>query len=255
VAITETRPPETPPPDHAPGDREMTMLEHLDELRRRLVAAVLAVIVGLLVSIIPIPTVGSISENVMRLIAQRVPSGQLTCLGPGECVFVFLQVALTCGVALAMPMLVYQFLAFVTPALYDNEKKYLFFAVPGVTFAFAAGVAFCYLVMLPVAIAFLGGFYPDLFNQMWSADRTLDFVITFLFWIGVTFELPIIMYFLAKLGVVTPQRLSSWRKYAFVLAFVVGAVVTPTPDPLSQTIVSVPIYLLFELGVIMARFA
>jgi sec-independent protein translocase protein TatC len=255
MAVTETRPPDTPDPDHAPGDREMTMLEHLDELRRRLVAAVLAIVVGLLVAIVPIPGVGSIVDAVMRLMVQRVPGAQLNCFGPGECFFVYLQVALTVGAALAMPVIIYQFLAFVTPALYDNEKKYLFFAVPGVTFAFACGVAFCYLVMLPVAIAFLSGFQPEFFAQVWGAERFVDFVVTFLFWVGVTFELPIIMYFLVKMNVVTAQRLAGFRKYAFVMAFVIGAIITPTPDPLSQTIVSVPIYLLFELGVIMARFA
>jgi len=258
MALTETRPTDSTaelPPDHAPGDREMTMLEHLDELRRRLVGVVLSIVVGLLVAIIPIPAVGSIVDNVMRLLTARVPGGQLNCFGPGECFFVYLQVALTVGASLAMPMIVYQLLAFVTPALYDNEKKYLLLAVPGVTFAFAAGVAFCYFVMLPVAIAFLSGFQPEIFNQVWGAERFVDFVVTFLFWVGVTFELPIVMYFLTKLNVVSPQRLSSFRKYAFVMAFVIGAIITPTPDPLSQTIVSVPIYLLFELGVIMARFA
>jgi sec-independent protein translocase protein TatC len=254
MAVTDTQPAATAP-EHAPGDREMTMLEHLDELRRRLVAAVLSIVIGLLVSIIPIPGTGSITDNVLRLLSDRAPGDKLNCFGPGECLFVYLQIALTVGIALAMPMIVYQFLAFVTPALYENEKKYMFIAVPGVTLAFAAGVAFCYFVMMPVAIAFLSGFQPEFFQQIWGAERFLDFVITFLFWVGVTFELPIIMYFLTKLNVVTPQRLSSFRKYAFVLAFVIGALITPTPDPLSQTIVSVPIYLLFELGVIMARFA
>src|SRR5215204_4376575 len=172
MALTETRPPETPepPPEHAPGDREMTMLEHLDELRRRLVGTVLAVVVGLLVAVVPIPGVGSIVDSVMRLLTARVPGGQLNCFGPGECFFVYLQVALTVGASLAMPMIIYQILAFVTPALYDTEKKYLFMAVPGVTIAFACGVAFCYFVMLPVAIAFLSGFQPEIFNQIWGAE-------------------------------------------------------------------------------------
>ena len=245
----------TPAPQHAPGDREMTMLEHLDELRRRLVAAVMACVVGILVAIIPVPGVGSITENVVRLLAERAPAGKLTTLGPGEGFFTFLQVALMIGIALAMPVIIYQLLAFVTPALYENEKKYLYIAVPGVTFSFAVGVVFCYFLMLPFAIAFLGGFQTDIFQPLWSAERYLDFVTTFLFWVGITFELPIVMYFLSKLGVVSAQRLSSFRKYAFVLAFVIGAIITPTPDPVNQTIVSLPIYFLFELGIILARFA
>jgi len=121
--------------------------------------------------------------------------------------------------------------------------------------SFAIGVVFCYYLMLPFAIAFLGNFSTDIFSQQWAAERYLDFVTTFMFWVGVTFELPIVMYFLSKLGVVSARRLSSFRKYAFVLAFVIGAIITPTPDPINQTIVSLPIYFLYELGVILARFA
>jgi sec-independent protein translocase protein TatC len=259
MAITETAPSApTPSPDgqsHAPGDKEMTLLEHLDELRGRLVASAVGVVAGILVAIIPLPGVGSITETVVKLLAERAPAGKLSTLAPGEGFFTFLEVAMLIGIALSMPVIVYQVLAFVTPALYENEKKYLFIAVPGVTVSFAAGVAFCYFFMLPFAIAFLGGFQPDIFNPIWSAERYLDFVTTFLFWVGLTFELPILMYFLSKLGVVSATRMASFRKYAFVLAFVIGAIITPTPDPINQTIVSLPIYLLFELGVILARFA
>jgi sec-independent protein translocase protein TatC len=152
-------------------------------------------------------------------------------------------------------VIIYQLLAFISPALYENEKKYLFLAVPGVTFAFACGVLFCYFLMLPFATRFLAGFAADVFAPTWTAEHYIDFVSTFLFWIGVVFELPLVMYFMTKLGVVSAQRLARFRKYAFVLAFVAGAIITPTPDPINQTIVSLPIYFLFELGVILARFA
>src|SRR5579859_3298807 len=260
MAITETPPPApTPSPadpeQHAPGDKEMTLLEHLEELRGRLVASALSVVVGILVSIIPLPGFGSITEVIVKLLAERAPAGKLSTLGPGEGFFTFLEVAMIIGIALSMPVIIYQLLSFVTPALYEHERKYLLIAVPGVTLSFAAGVAFCYFFMLPFAIAFLGGFQTDIFNPIWSAERYLDFVTTFLFWVGVTFELPIVMYFLSKMGVVSAQRMAGFRKYAFVLAFVIGAVITPTPDPVNQTIVSLPIYFLFELGVILARFA
>jgi sec-independent protein translocase protein TatC len=157
--------------------------------------------------------------------------------------------------ALAMPVLIYQVLAFVTPALYPKEKRYLYIAVPGVTLSFFVGVLFCYSLMLPAAIQFLGGFAADKIRPQWAAEHYLDFVVAFLFWVGVTFELPIVMYFLSKLGVVSAQRMAHFRKYAFVLAFVIGAIITPTPDPVNQTIVSLPIYFLYEFGIILARFA
>jgi len=241
--------------DHAPGDREMTMLEHLDELRHRLVVSTISVVVGLLVSILPIPGFDSLTHFTIKLLSDKAPGGKLLALGPGETFFTYLEVSLIIGVAVAMPVIVFQVLSFVTPALYEREKKYLFIAVPGVSLSFAIGVFFCYLLMLPFAIAFLGNFQTDIFSQQWAAERYLDFVVTFMFWVGITFELPIVMYFLTKLGVVSPQRLASFRKYAFVMAFVIGAIITPTPDPINQTIVSMPIYFLYELGVILARFA
>lgn len=233
----------------------MTLLQHLEELRGRLVVCAAAVVVGILASIVPIPVVGSITTNLMRLLAERAPAGKLSTFGPGEGFFAFLEVALIIGFALAMPVIVYQVLSFVTPALYENERKYLFIAVPGVTLSFAVGVAFCYFLMLPFAISFLGNFQTDIFQPLWGAEKYLDFVATFMFWVGLTFELPIVMYFLSKMGIVSPQRMAAFRKYAFVLSFVIGAIITPTPDPINQTIVSLPIYFLFELGVILARFA
>jgi sec-independent protein translocase protein TatC len=260
MAVAET-PPSTPnslaseAEKHAPGDKEMTLIEHLEELRSRLVKSAVAVLVGVLAAIVPVPGLGSVTDLFIGTLAARAPAGKLVAIGPGEALFTYLQVAMLIGIALSMPVIVYQVLSFVSPALYEHEKRYLYIAVPGVTGSFAAGAAFCYFFMLPFAIAFLGGFKTDIFEPLWSSERYLDFVTTFMFWVGLTFELPIVMYFLTKLGVVSAKRLASFRKYAFVLAFVIGAIITPTPDPINQTIVSLPIYLLFEVGVLLARFA
>jgi sec-independent protein translocase protein TatC len=242
-------------PTHAPGDREMTMLEHLEELRQRLVVATVSVVIGLLVTLIPLPGMQSLTAFVVQLVADSAPGGVLFSIKPGEAFFTYLQVSLVLGVALAMPVLVFQVLAFVSPALYAKEKRYLWIAAPGATLSFLVGVVFCYLVMLPFAISFLGGFAADVIRPTWTAEFYLDFVVGFLFWVGVTFELPIVMYFLAKMGVVTPDRMVKFRKYAFLLAFLIGAIITPTPDPINQTVVSLPVYILFELGIILARFA
>lgn len=260
MAITQAPPPPAPAPppeEHAPGDREMTLLEHLEELRGRLFKIVLALVVGVLVSVIPIPTLNSVTGYAVDLIvANATQFGvHIQAIGPGEVFFTYLEVALVLGAALAMPVMIFQIMAFVTPALYVNEKRYLYMAVPGVFFSFICGVVFCYVLTLPFATRFLAGFMSGTIEQNWTFEKYVDFVATFMFWIGVMFELPIVMFFLSKLGVVSHQRLASFRKYAFVLAFVIGAAITPTPDPINQTIVSLPIYLLFELGVILARFA
>jgi sec-independent protein translocase protein TatC len=250
---------ETTPPrngmDHAPGDREMTMLEHLHELRHRLIVTVIAVVVGLLITLIPLPGSTSLVNFAMEKLVERAPGGVVYGFRPGEAFFTYLEVSLVLGVALAMPVVVYQILAFVSPALYPKEKRYLYFAAPGATLSFVVGALFCYSFMLPVAIQFLGGFAADTVRQQWAAEHYLSFVVGFVFWVGVTFELPIVMYFLSKLGVVSAQQLVRFRRYALVLAFVFGAMITPTPDPLNQIVVSLPIYFLFELGIILARFA
>jgi sec-independent protein translocase protein TatC len=260
MAITQAPPPPAAPPpqeEHAPGDTEMTLLEHLEELRSRLVAAMVALIVGILVSIIPIPTLNSITGFLFDLIVNQAEASgvRVISLKPGEVFFTYLEVAMVVGAALAMPVIIYELMAFVTPALYAHERRYLYIAVPGVFLSFMCGVAFCYFLTLPFATRFLAGFMSGTVQPNWSAAYYVDFVATFLFWVGVMFELPIIMFFLSKVGVVSHRRLASFRKYAFVLAFVIGAAITPTPDPINQTIISLPIYLLFELGVILARFA
>jgi len=262
MAITEAPlPAPTPTSDdenlHAPGDKEMTLLEHLEELRGRLVAMALALVLGVVVAIVPIPGYNSVTGYLFDLIVNEAKVNNVTIIAtrPGETFFTYLQVALVIGAALAMPVIIYQVLAFVSPALYSNEKKYLYIAVPGVFFSFLCGVLFCYYLTLPFATRFLAGFLAGTIEPYWSAENYVDFVASFLFWVGVMFELPIVMFFLSKLGVVSHQRMAKFRKYAFVMAFVIGAAITPTPDPINQTIVSLPIYILFELGVILARFA
>ncbi|MBV9580644.1 MAG: twin-arginine translocase subunit TatC [Chloroflexi bacterium] len=262
MAITQTAPQPAAPgaadlDQHAPGDKEMTLLEHLEELRGRLVASVMALVIGVIVAIIPIPTLNSITGYLFELIVNEAKNSgvEIISLKPGEVFFTYLEVSMVIGAALAMPVIIYQLMAFITPALYAHEKRYLYIAVPGVFLSFMCGVAFCYFLTLPFATRFLAGFMSGTVTPTWSAAYYVDFVATFLFWVGVMFDLPIIMFFLSKLGIVSHQRLASFRKYAFILAFVIGAAITPTPDPINQTIISLPIYFLFELGVILARFA
>ena len=232
-------------------DREMTIYEHLAELRKRLMIAGLAVMVGMAIAAF------GLTWPVITLLTAPagLDSGQLVSLRPTEAFVVYMKVALTVGAALAMPVIIWQALLFVMPALHQHEKRFLLFAVPGVTFAFCIGLAFGFVVVVPAAVRFLAGFGGDVIRMNWSFDEYVSFVSSFLFWIGVVFETPIVIFALAKLGVVNPAQLGRYRRYALVGAFIIGAIVTPTPDPFNQTIVSIPIYLLYELGVFMARFA
>jgi sec-independent protein translocase protein TatC len=249
------------PAGDAPEEYEeegMTMLEHLEELRNRLVVSSAALIVGMLVAAIPIPylTNGeSVTQVVMTLIAAPA-DGHLQYLKPGEGFITYFQLALVVGFVLALPVLTWQAIAFVLPALLPHEKKYLYMAVPGGMFSFLCGLLFGYILVLPVAIGFLINWNPiGTIEQNWQFSEYIDTVSTLLLYMGLAFETPLIMFFLTKLRVIDPVRIARYRKYVLILAFVIGAIITPTPDPLNQTIVSLPIYLLFELGLLLARLA
>jgi sec-independent protein translocase protein TatC len=166
-----------------------------------------------------------------------------------------MKVALVTGAGLAMPIIVWQALLYVLPALHAHERRYLFLAVPAITIAFLCGLTFGFFVVIPAAVRFLQGFGGDIVTSMWSIDEYLSFVSSFLFWVGVSFETPVVLYFLVKLGVVTVERLGRFRKYALVGSFVVAAMITPTPDPLNQALVAIPLYGLYELGLLAGRFA
>jgi len=229
-------------------DREMTILEHLQELRTRLIITGIAISVGMTVAAL------FLTWPVITLLSEAA-GGKLVALRPTETFVTYFKVALVTGAALAMPVIVWQMLLFVLPALHSHERRYVYLAVPFITLAFAAGLAFGFFLVIPSAIRFLTGFGGDVIAQTWSIEEYLTFVTTLLFWIGLSFETPIVIFFLAKLHVVNPRTLSHFRRYAVVGAFVAAAIITPTPDPFNQTLVAVPMYLLYELGVLMARFA
>lgn len=226
----------------------MTVLEHLAELRRRIIIAGIgtAITVAIAAVFLTWPVMGLLTD----------PAGvELVALRPAETFATYMKVALVTGLGLAMPVIVSQGLFFVLPGLHPHERRWVYIAVPAITCAFAAGVVFGFYLVIPFAVRFLVAFGGDLIKAVWSVEAYLSFVSSLLFWMGLTFETPIAMFFLAKIGVVNARQLGSYRRYALVAAFILGAMITPTPDPLNQTVVSVPIYLLFELGVLLARLA
>ena len=127
--------------------------------------------------------------------------------------------------------------------------------MPGATICYAAGVAFAALLMLPAAVTFLQGFMSTIIENRWTLDNYISFVTRVMFWMGIVFQTPLLMFFLAKLNVVTAKKLSKWRKYAILVNAIVAAMVTPTPDPVNMMIVMIPLCLLSEVGVILARLA
>ena len=229
-------------------DREQSIIEHLEELRGRLVKSAIALTVTTLFSFI-------FARQFLRLLIAPMGETPPVSLSPTTNIVVFAKVALISGVALSMPVLVYQLISFIAPGLTRQEKRYLYLILPGATISFVVGVAFAYFAMLPRTIPFLKGFLSDVIQPSWSIDKYISFITFLLFWVGVSFETPLLIFFLAKLGIVTPASLSHYRKYAILAIAVISAVITPTPDPFNMIFVMLPLIVLYEIGILLARLA
>jgi len=230
------------------GQGVMPLLDHLKELRNRLIVIAIALLVATIVSLI-------FAKQAVIILIKPMGNNLPQALKPTETLSNYMKVALICGVTIAMPVVVYEIGRFITPGLSRKEKRYLWVLVPGATLCFLAGVAFAYFVMLPTAIPFLQGFMSDIVKQQWTIGDYLSFVANLLFWIGVSFELPLFVYFLAKLGIISDKTLRKNRKYALIVIAVLAAVITPTVDPLNMALVMGPLIVLYEVGVLLARIA
>ena len=232
----------------ASTDREMSLMEHLAELRTRLMIAAGAVLVTTLLSFL-------FTEQIIKWLLLPAPAGiKLLALEPTETFTTYFRVALYSGIALGMPVILYEIYRYIDPALHPHERRFVLAMGLPVLALFAVGIAFCYFVVLPSAIRFLYSFGSSVFEPQYRASSYLSFVTTFLLAMGLVFEMPAIIYALIRANVLQRSWLAKQRRYAILVAFIVGAIITPTPDPFNQTLVSVPLYLLFELGLFLSRF-
>ena len=221
-------------------ESSMTLMEHLIELRTRLIWVVGALVIGTLVAMIFVnPLLQFIVSPLSKLGAQT------QAIGPTDTITIFFKVSFTVGAVIAMPVIVYQLIAFMSPGLYPNEKRLLILTLPGVMALFFLGAAFAYFMLLPVAVSFLQNFLGDVIRQEWTIDRYVGFVTRIVFWIGVAFETPLVIAFMARAGLVSgPQLLRVWRQ-AIVIIAVVAAAITPTVDPINMSIVMGPLIVLY----------
>ena len=228
-------------------DKELSLGQHLKEFRDRLMVACIAIAITTAISFL-------FTTDIIKLLL--LPSGvtKLIALSPTENFTTYFRVALFSGFALAMPVILYEIFAYIDPALHPNERKFALTLGPFVLLLFVAGMLFCYLVLLPNALKFLINFGSEVIDNQLRASEYLSFVTLFIVGMGVVFEMPILIWALIRLGVIQRSWLTKRRRYIFVAVFAIAAVVTPTPDPFNQTIVAIPMYLLFELGLLLARF-
>lgn len=225
----------------------MSILEHLGELRTRLLKAAVALALASLVTSI---FAGDIIEFLIQ------PYGnKLQTLGPTENVITYFRVALLSGAALAMPVIVYQLLAFIVPGLTNKERRWLIISVPFTSVLFAGGILFAWFILVPAAIDFLANFRADIFLNEWTAREYISFVVSIAFWIGVSFQTPLVTFILAKVGLVTPGFLASNWRFAVVIVAVVAAIITPTVDPFNMALLMLPLLALYVLSILLAMLA
>jgi sec-independent protein translocase protein TatC len=190
------------------------------------------------------------------MVEQLSPTTQLQAIGVGEVFLGYMRIALVVGVALAMPVVIYQIVSFFAPGLLPSEKRIVYTSLPFVTELFIAGLAFGWFFTVPAALQFLLGYgQTGRVATMPTLDSFMGVVATLLLWNGVIFQLPAVIFLLARLGVVTTAQLSSTRRYAVVIITIIAAVITPTGDPYNLMLLAIPMYLLYELGILLSRLA
>lgn len=232
---------------------EMTLVEHLRELRNRLLIAGIALIICIVGSFI---FWEQILEVLMEPGRNAWPEGEenfrLINFGPTDTFFLAMKIALYSGIILATPVLVWQIMAFVVPGLTSNERKLILPALLGTAFFMLLGMAFAYFVILPASLNFLFDFGNDQVETIPQATLYINFALRIIFWIGIAFELPMVIALLARLGIVRAKKVLGFWRYAVVLIFVLAAVITPTPDPITQTFVAGPLVVLYIVGILLA---
>lgn len=227
--------------------QEMSLVAHLIELRGRLLRAVLAIVVAF---VAVFPFARPIYNWLAQPLLARLPAGgSMIATGVTTPFFIPMKVAGLVALLLALPMVLYQAWAFVAPGLYAHEKRWVAPLILVSTGLFAAGMAFAYYAVMPMVFGFVTAVAPEGVAVMTDIASYFDFVLGLFVAFGVTFEVPVLVVVLIKVGLVTVAQLREWRPYVIVGAFVVGAIFTP-PDVISQLMMAIPLWLLYELGIV-----
>lgn len=222
----------------------MTVIEHLEELRARLLWAVAAFAAATMLSLLFV-------ERILNALIR--PVGRVVFLAPTEAFFVRLKVAALAGVFLSLPVILYQIWRFVAVGLTRTERRYTLSLLPASMLLFVGGAAFAFFTILPIGVRFLLSYQTGALVPMISVGAYTSFATAFVLAFGLVFQLPIVILFLARLGVVTPATLAAGRRYAILAIVVASAVLTPGTDVFSQLLMAVPTYLLYEASIWVAR--
>ncbi|MDM8561554.1 twin-arginine translocase subunit TatC [Candidatus Parabeggiatoa sp. HSG14] len=237
---------------HSSDGKDMPFVQHLLELRDRLLKMILVVVVILLVLM---PFASDLFVLFADPLQKLMPEGtQMIAIDVAAPFFTPFKLTLMLSIFLAMPVIFYHLWAFVAPGLYEHEKSIVVPLLVSSTFLFYLGMAFAYFVVFPLLFGFMIGMTPDGVAMMTDISRYYDFVLKLLFAFGIAFEVPIATIILVRMDIVSPEALAAKRAHIIVGAFIIGMLMTP-PDAISQTLLAVPIWLLFEIGLFLARMA
>jgi sec-independent protein translocase protein TatC len=234
-------------------EARMGFLEHLEELRWRIIKSAIGVVVGSIICGIFVNWIMNYfllspakSTNPPLVLINLKPYGQLV---------LYMEVILVGGIIVSIPNIFYQFWKFIQPGLLPGEKSYIWWIVFFTSFCFIGGAAFSYFIILPTALKFFASFGTESITNNIAVNEYFSFILSVMITSGIVFELPMVSYFLSRLGLLTPAFMKKYRRHAIVVTLIVAGIVTPGPDITSQVLLSLPLFLLYEISIVISRFA
>lgn len=236
------------------NDEPLPLTSHLLELRRRITYSAISVAVTTGVAFV-------FHKQILKFLMgpakqfEDIPVGAPVYTTLTEFISAAFKTSLLVGLFASLPLVLYQIVMFALPGLNKTERRYLYFLIPATILAFITGAAFGYYVMFPPMIGFLLNFGSDIATPMIGIGNYINLILMLTLWLGLIFQMPVVLFFLAKIGLVSPEFLGKHRRYAIVIAFILGAIITPTFDPINQSLVAVPIIVLYELSVWLSKLA
>jgi len=230
-------------------EKEMTFLEHLEELRWRIIFSIIGIVVGTIVAWIFIDFL----VDVVLLKPAKDSGAHLQNLRPFGQLFLYMQIAIMVGIIISIPNIFYQFWQFISPALRKHERRYIFWIVAFSSICFLLGIAFAYFVMLPLTLKFAAQFGSESIKNEFSIEEYMSIIISVMLAAGLIFELPMVSFFLSKLGILKPSFMKKFRKHAIVIIMIAAAFLTPGTDPVSQIVLAVPLVVLYEISIFISK--
>jgi sec-independent protein translocase protein TatC len=230
-------------------EKEMTFLEHLEELRWRIIYSLIGIVVGTIVAWIFIDFL----VDVVLLKPAKDSGAMLQNLRPFGQLFLYMQIAIMVGMIISIPNIFYQFWQFISPALRKKEKRYIFWIVAFSSICFLGGIAFAYFAMLPLTLKFATQFGSESIKNEFAIDEYMSIIISVMLAAGFVFELPMISFFLSKLGILKPSFMKKYRRHSIVIIMILAAFLTPGADPVSQIVLAVPLVVLYEISILISK--